>query len=615
MLDKSVLRQFLGEVLDMVPEEQALLLFYINKKTQEKLPFFVTDASAGLDYCERHQEWNSYYGVATRAVQKRPRPYWRGTEQDVLALLEVHADVDILSAAHTKANLPPTKDDARLLVEDLPLRPSMLVDTGNGLQSCLWLKEAESVTTPEERSIARDAVKRYQNAVLSNARRLGNWTIDSTFNLDRVLRLPGTINWNGDEPRLCTIIYDNGPRYPSLSAFFEEFPALPDDTQASDERKAEAAQFSKGLVFSPHFFTNAMFDKLLESSLTFNKTWRKERTDIQDLSQSGHDMALVHFLLRNGFSFQVALSAMMIFREKHKAKPVKESYYLRTLQRAWLHIQTMLTERKAAEETQAQLAAEVQTEAREARREEEKEKPEVVYRDAERFFEFPTGYTILAITKVISLRGAREISTLEILIRTPEGVVKEVELIGDMRFELKRIRSAIEHVTSYAMRVNKKREELWLNDLYNRITTVCPIHEEEGANMTEAIRQKLEEWTVEAISCYESVDKHGFHSALYDHQSFIDEHNSLCFSFERFMKQLNDSSLFRHVTSDECSNALRKLRGEKDQRTFEFRGKKVTRRFWRVPWESLSQSYERPVALEDEPPAAPQDNDTARTIH
>jgi hypothetical protein len=117
----------------------------------------------------------------------------RGNAEDVMALPALYLDLDITHRVHKRQNLPPDRDAARRLLADFPLPPSILVDSGHGFQAYWTFTELWRFDTPDERWEAQLLVRRLQATFQDMARRKG-WVVDSTFDLARVLRLPGTMN-------------------------------------------------------------------------------------------------------------------------------------------------------------------------------------------------------------------------------------------------------------------------------------------------------------------------------------------------------------------------------------------------------------------------------------
>ncbi len=127
--------------------------------------------------------------------QVRPDCHKKSTKQDVIGVRFVHLDVD-----------PPKDggpfDKAAILrrLSDLEAPPSVVVDSGNGIQA-FWRIDGSS---------SSEDVEAFNRAVRD---RFGG---DNVQNIDRVMRVPGTVNWpneakkaRGCTPRLSSVLQED----------------------------------------------------------------------------------------------------------------------------------------------------------------------------------------------------------------------------------------------------------------------------------------------------------------------------------------------------------------------------------------------------------------------
>lgn len=132
-----------------------------------------------------------YFGVGLH-----PEPlgsHQRGGADHVSAILGLWDDIDVAGPAHKRAHLPPTIEAAEELLRAFPVQPTLIVLSGHGLQPWWLLKQPWLLHTPEERQRAANLVRRFQATLHDRAEDRG-WDLDSTHDLARVLRPPGT--WN-----------------------------------------------------------------------------------------------------------------------------------------------------------------------------------------------------------------------------------------------------------------------------------------------------------------------------------------------------------------------------------------------------------------------------------
>ncbi len=148
----------------------------------------------------------------------------RGTAQTATGLVALWCDLDVAAGSHDGSkSLPPT-DHALGVMAALPLQPSAVVWTGGGYHLWWFLREPVMLASPSERAKAHAYTTKWQDFIRY---RLSPYTLDSTGDLARVLRLPGTINHKkgGSIPvRLETLDADR--RY-NLSDFAEHIEGLP----------------------------------------------------------------------------------------------------------------------------------------------------------------------------------------------------------------------------------------------------------------------------------------------------------------------------------------------------------------------------------------------------
>lgn len=160
----------------------------------------------------------------------------RGTANDVSAIPGVWIEIDVLDPTHKAKNLPPTMEDAIRLVEIFPLGPSILVHSAHGLHA-YWLFRELWVFGEGERAQAQALVRRFQKTIRGYAN-LKHWHIDTTSDLARVLRLPGTLNHKDNPPQPVQLLYaDDSRRYDPGD--FEPYLVDDDPPPSADEWQSE----------------------------------------------------------------------------------------------------------------------------------------------------------------------------------------------------------------------------------------------------------------------------------------------------------------------------------------------------------------------------------------
>jgi uncharacterized protein (DUF927 family) len=216
--------------------------------------FPTTELEAAAKYSEsRFDTHDVYYGVGLR---KEPLPDGkRGGNADISCISAFWSDIDVKSPAHKETALPETNDEAMAFLDTLPLKPSIVVSSGNGLH-VYWLFETPlGIATEEHRANISAALFGWQGYI-NNAARERGWKLDNTSDLARALRVPGGVNHKLGDGRRSEILFDSGFRF-SPSDFTPYIPktiphALGDSNGDNYEFKAKVGTSDKvisGCVF------------------------------------------------------------------------------------------------------------------------------------------------------------------------------------------------------------------------------------------------------------------------------------------------------------------------------------------------------------------------------
>ena len=204
--DLDAALDFLSLLYEHTADEGYVNVFHIDRQSgQRQTAWASLDGEIGLrglttpllDLAPRGDVW---FGVAPRRAQLDSGR--RGGVADCVGIPAFWLDIDVASDVHKLPGLPPSYELARQLVLDFPLRPSMIVRSGYGLQA--WWRLHESLDAKE----ATYLLARWQQTW----ERLADeheWHIDNVSNIDRVMRLPGTYNFKGETP--VKVTYRSAP--------------------------------------------------------------------------------------------------------------------------------------------------------------------------------------------------------------------------------------------------------------------------------------------------------------------------------------------------------------------------------------------------------------------
>ena len=260
----------------------------------------------------------------------------RCESQRIAGISAFAADIDLHSEAHAKGVRPSTIEQA-LSILPPALAPTIIIETGNGVQ-CWWLfKEPWIFENDEERQRAATLSSRWQTALKYAAQRNG-WTFERLGDLARVLRIPGTQNVKDPgHPKNVTILKITDQRYsPSKFLRYLDDLAIPDEDEKARQSKVwEARLGDKTLIIDLAAAIPAeKLTRWMEQD-RFLKTWKHQRTDMQDLSQTGYDLALANFGVRNGLGDQEIVDLIIHNRRIHgRTQSQSLQYYQRTISKA-----------------------------------------------------------------------------------------------------------------------------------------------------------------------------------------------------------------------------------------------------------------------------------------
>lgn len=144
---------------------------------------------------------NVYYTINPRT---RFNGHGQGDKSDIKQVIAFYADVDVGRVGHKKPSTYETTAEALQAIDAFPLIPSIVVDTGHGVQA-LWLfKEAVDISQTF-------TIEDYESINRGIQSMIG---ADTTADISRIFRLPGSFNVKvKDDPKPVTIIRESDTEY------------------------------------------------------------------------------------------------------------------------------------------------------------------------------------------------------------------------------------------------------------------------------------------------------------------------------------------------------------------------------------------------------------------
>ncbi len=164
------------------------------------------------------QKTNVFFGVGLR--NKVLPNNLRGSEKDISCITTLYADIDVKGDAHAQKALPETINDAVSFLNNLKIKPSIIVSSGNGIHSYWLLDKPFKIETEEDKNYVAHIFKGFGKYVNCEAKNLG-WRLDNVYDLARILRVPGTINHKLKNNVKCEVIQSNLYRY-NLESFNQD---------------------------------------------------------------------------------------------------------------------------------------------------------------------------------------------------------------------------------------------------------------------------------------------------------------------------------------------------------------------------------------------------------
>ena len=285
---------------------------------------------------EAYPNTNIYTGVALAPSGHR-RPGQRVLASHTTAIAGLWADLDYGTVGHKKANYPPTLEQALEVIDSILYPPTIVINSGHGLQPW-WLFDKPWVfATDTDRALAQKLARWWHQHLVDTLAEHG-WGLDPTHDLSRVLRLPGTVN-HKEDPVPVTIVTDAGPRrekYEYLDLVPIDFQPLPIATPPSTTTQPRQPDSSGPYILNPNAEPPSIkLTTLLQFNNKFKRSWEGNRPDLYDQTASSYDFSLASIALENGWSEQETVDLLIAWRRarNHDLK-LRQDYYDITIRKA-----------------------------------------------------------------------------------------------------------------------------------------------------------------------------------------------------------------------------------------------------------------------------------------
>lgn len=313
--------RFLKALFGAVPEGAQILVWTLRHKRSS----WYTDLDKAAHRALVDAETDDVYvGVGWR--EKNLGTAKRGSEKDVYGIVGLWADIDVLSEAHKPTRRWfPEKKLARAWLESLPLVPSILLDSGHGLQAWWLFDEPWLFELDEDRKRAAEVSRRWTTQLRAWAVTADGDVDTSVADLPRILRVPGTLNHKSEPPAPVTALYINEKVRYGLDDF------EPYLMTAAPVPVVDGGFELRGDANPPAEKLSA----LLSNDDDFAASWERSREDLADQSGSSYDLSLATKAAIVGWSPQEIVDLLIASRRKHDDDlKLRADYYERTIGKA-----------------------------------------------------------------------------------------------------------------------------------------------------------------------------------------------------------------------------------------------------------------------------------------
>lgn len=307
---------FLEQLWGTKPDTTTVQLW----RKSDAMSYFFVPLPNAADWIAANADGSDVYMAAGLSKQESNSAKRRANKKQVVGVAGVWADIDVNGGPEGKTGAASDIDEAMSLAESL-LQPTLLVNSGYGLQAWWLYHEVWPFHTEEERDHAQRVVTGFQGALKNEARNRG-YTIDSTFDLARLMRVPGSQNHKGMEGVEVSLLDDGGPRYDV--AQLEEVGRDFQNQRASQIAliSGEGVDIEVNLNAQPDL--KKLYD-LQEVLLDFRQAWDHiPSPKTKTWSTSEWEYSIVNYLIQAGWSDQEICDALVFHRQRWAPDETKQ---------------------------------------------------------------------------------------------------------------------------------------------------------------------------------------------------------------------------------------------------------------------------------------------------
>ena len=328
-IDLTQARPYLDAMFGNAAAGEFLLLWTLPDRRSAW--FADVDAACAALAAKTYEDKDVYAGMCTSPADMGASR--RCDAANVASMGCLWADIDVGAGGHKKENYPATIEDAMSVLAAYP-KPSLIVSTGHGIHVYWLFRERFLTARPVDNAAAAELAERWQRWLLRGMQAHG-WSLDMTWDLARILRVPGTLNHKDKaHPLPVSVIENSGTQYDWLDLSKK----IPADIRAETRTTATKASGIGALKLSE--------DRVLSGD-TFNALqlrFRQKFTDSfqrtkplagGDQSPSAYDASLAMYGVMASLDDQ-QIADLLIMSRRNAAQDLKlrQDYYANTISSA-----------------------------------------------------------------------------------------------------------------------------------------------------------------------------------------------------------------------------------------------------------------------------------------
>lgn len=339
------LNLFLDLILANKPDDAYVLIwtFETTEDVDHKRSYWCQSKSQVLSTITKIQKQGRHIYIGCGWTLKEHGSHERAISSEIDGVPGKWFDLDIHHSIHKKSKndiLPPNIPTAIKALKDITPEPTIVVSSGYGLHVWWLYEQPWMFEDSDDRKRAEQLSQAWQKYIKARLKQLG-WASDTTSDLARVLRPPGTYNYKvADDPKPVEIIHTTDSRY-SPDALREWLKTHDKGIVTNLIPNADLSGSSDFILRPDAEPPASKWRALLALDITVGEHWDHTKKAGDDISQTGWDSSLACDAARAGdWSDQEIANLIIANRREHTPNDLKldnRNYFERTIKHAREH--------------------------------------------------------------------------------------------------------------------------------------------------------------------------------------------------------------------------------------------------------------------------------------